>query len=298
MWKIVSFIVISVCVKSMIYAENCTETQTEVPTEVMPEHGEYGLKCNCRCGERNEDSRIVGGVETTANAYPWVVRMSYHKKFYCGGTIINDRFVLTAGHCVKGFLWFMIKVTFGEHNRCNNTHRPVTRYVIQAISNNFSYTNFNNDIALLRLHSPIKVTDTVKPVCLPKNDDKSYAGETAVATGWGAVEEGKKPSCYLREVELPILTNVDCKKSNYTPSMISDTMLCAGYISEGKKDACQGDSGGGLTAERSDKRHEQIGVVSWGIGCGRAGYPGVYTRVTKYLDWIKANAKAGCYCTE
>ncbi|CAH0673910.1 unnamed protein product [Spodoptera exigua] len=252
-----------------VRAENDTEPVTETTmepviepesvTEPEPEPTEYARKCSCRCGERNEASRIVGGVETAVNEFPWVARLSLHNKFYCGASLINDRYVLTAAHCVKTFMWFMIKVTLGEHNRCNTTHRPVTRFVVQVVSHNFSFATFRDDIAVLKLNEAVQVTDSVKPVCLPRSDDKTYVGVKAMAAGWGTVAEGKNHSCYLQEVDLPILSNEACKNANYTSEMIGDGMLCAGYPEVGKKDTCQGDSGGPLSAERSDKRHEQLG---------------------------------------
>ncbi|CAK1579266.1 unnamed protein product [Parnassius mnemosyne] len=276
-----------------------TKVKAEVrarATEDDRYHQKYG--CNCRCGERNEASRIVGGEETNVNEFPWLARLTYFNKFYCGGTVINDRYVLTAAHCVKGLMWFMIKVTFGEHNRCNETHRPETRFVVEVIAHNFTYVTFRDDIALLRLSDRLIITDAIKPVCLPHNDAYTYEGVKAIAVGWGSIGEQKNHSCHLLEVELPILSNEECKNTKYVRTMIADNMLCAGYPNQGRKDTCQGDSGGPLSAERSDKRYELLGVVSWGIGCGRAGYPGVYTRVTKYLYWIKYNARHGCFCTD
>ncbi|XP_030036124.1 trypsin-1 [Manduca sexta] len=288
MWKIIFAILISVS------ATLCMVRGEDTPATV--DEGDYGRRCNCRCGERNEASRIIGGVETAVNEFPWVTRLSYFNKFYCGGTLVNDRYVLTAAHCVKSFMWFMIKVTLGEHDRCNKTHRPLTRYVVQLVAHNFTYTNFRDDIAVLRMHDRVTITDTVKPVCLPVNDDNSYEGIKAIAAGWGSTAEQKNHSCVLQDVELPVLSNEQCKKTKYEPSMIGVGMLCAGYPEIGQKDTCQGDSGGALSAERKDKRYELLGVVSWGIGCGRAGYPGVYTRVTKYLPWIRKNAQLGCFC--
>ncbi|KAL0881591.1 hypothetical protein ABMA27_001420 [Loxostege sticticalis] len=255
--------------------------------------------CTCKCGERNEGPRIVGGEEAGINEFPWMARLTYFKRFYCGGMLINDRYVLTAAHCVKGFMWFMIKVTFGEHNRCNSTVRPETRFVLRAIANKFSLSNFDNDIALLRLNERVPLSDAIKPICLPSNDDNLYVGVKAVASGWGTLTEEGKVSCTLQEVEVPVISNQECRSTKYTASMITDHMLCAGYPGTGQKDSCQGDSGGPLITERkSDKRYELIGVVSWGNGCARAGYPGVYTRVTHYLDWIRENTKDACYCTE
>ncbi|KAJ8718949.1 hypothetical protein PYW07_016505 [Mythimna separata] len=255
--------------------------------------------CSCKCGERNEVSRIVGGDEAGINEFPWMARLSYFKRFYCGGMLINDKYVLTAAHCVKGFMWFMIKVTFGEHNRCNATVRPETRFVLRAIANKFTLTNFDNDIALLRLNERVPISETIKPICLPTNAKDLYVGVKAVASGWGTLTEEGKVSCTLQEVEVPVISNQDCRNTKYTASMITDNMLCAGFPKTGQKDSCQGDSGGPLIAERKkDKRYELIGVVSWGNGCARAGYPGVYTRVTNYLDWIRENTQDGCYCTD
>ncbi|KXJ75125.1 hypothetical protein RP20_CCG012291 [Aedes albopictus] len=128
---------------------------------------------------------------------------------------------------------------------------------------------------------------------------KTYVGTNGLATGWGTLKEDGKPSCILQEVEVPVISNDVCSsETNYTSSMITDNMMCAGYLGVGKKDSCQGDSGGPLVAERPDKRYELIGVVSWGNGCARPYYPGVYTRVTQYLDWIKENSNDGCFCNE
>ncbi|XP_053605954.1 transmembrane protease serine 9-like [Plodia interpunctella] len=255
--------------------------------------------CTCKCGERNEASRIVGGFEAGNNEFPWMARLTYFKRFYCGGMLINDRYVLTAAHCVKGFMWFMIKVTFGEHNRCNSTTRPETRFALRAIANKFTLSNFDNDIALLRLNERVPISDAIKPICLPSNNQELYVGVKALAAGWGTLTEEGKPSCTLQEVEVPVMSNQQCRSTKYTNNMITDNMLCAGYPDTGKKDSCQGDSGGPLIAERKfDTRYELIGVVSWGNGCARPGYPGVYTRVTNYLDWIKENTKDACYCNE
>ncbi|KAG6462735.1 hypothetical protein O3G_MSEX013433 [Manduca sexta] len=255
--------------------------------------------CTCKCGERNEASRIVGGHQAGLNEFPWMAKLIYFKRFYCGGMLINDRYVLTAAHCVKGFMWFMIKVTFGENNKCNTTTRPETRFVLRAISNKFSLQNFDNDIALLRLNERVPLSEAIKPICLPKNNYNLYVGVKAVASGWGTLSEEGKVSCTLQEVEVPVLSNEACRKTKYTPAMITDNMLCAGYPETGQKDSCQGDSGGPLITERkNDKRYELIGVVSWGNGCARVGYPGVYTRVTNYLDWIRENTQDGCYCSD
>ncbi|KAH8404480.1 hypothetical protein KR222_006159 [Zaprionus bogoriensis] len=258
--------------------------------------------CSCRCGERNDESRIVGGTTAGVSEYPWMARLSYFNRFYCGGTLINDRYVLTAAHCVKGFMWFMIKVTFGEHDRCNDKERPETRFVLRAFSQKFSFSNFDNDIALLRLNDRVPITSFIRPICLPRVEQRNdlFVGTRAIATGWGTLKEDGKPSCLLQEVEVPVLDNDECvAQTNYTQKMITKNMMCSGYPGVGGRDSCQGDSGGPLVRLRpDDKRFEQIGIVSWGNGCARPNYPGVYTRVTKYLDWIVENSRDGCFCDE
>ncbi|XP_028137703.1 venom protease-like [Diabrotica virgifera virgifera] len=263
-----------------------------------PRHDTPSSPCQCTCGEKNEDSRIVGGRPTHENEFPWMARLSYFNRFYCGGMLINDRYVLTAAHCVKGFMWFMIKVTFGEHDRCNDSKRPESRFVLRAIAGAFSFLNFDNDIALLRLNDKVPITQFIKPICLPKLKDNLYVGVTAIASGWGTLKEEGKPTCILQKVEVPVITNEDCRKTNYSASMISDNMMCAGYPQSGKKDSCQGDSGGPLITKKADSKYELIGVVSWGNGCARPGYPGVYTRITRYLDWILENSQDGCFCQD
>lgn len=130
---------------------------------------------------------------------------------------------------------------------------------------------------------------------------QQFVGRKAIATGWGTLKEDGKPSCILQEVEVPVISNEKCvSQTNYTSKMITGNMLCAGYPGKGERDSCQGDSGGPLCVERDDpeKRLVLIGVVSWGNGCARKDFPGVYTRVTRFLQWIKDNSKDGCFCQD
>ncbi|KAK9878849.1 hypothetical protein WA026_003684 [Henosepilachna vigintioctopunctata] len=277
-------------------------TSSEFGNKPPPRHDTPSSACKCTCGERKDDGRIVGGEPAGVDEYPWMVQLSYFNRFYCGGMLINDRYVLTAAHCVKGFMWFMIKVSFGQHNRCNDTFKSESRFVLRSIAGAFSFLNFDNDIALLRLSDRVPITPSIKPICLPKSDkhDESYVGRKAIAAGWGTLKEDGKPSCVLQHVEVPVMSNEECRNTNYSAKMISDNMLCAGYPETGGKDSCQGDSGGPLVVERTtkDHRYELIGIVSWGNGCARPGYPGVYTRVTRYLDWIIENSSDGCFCQD
>ncbi|KAG8229092.1 hypothetical protein J437_LFUL009561 [Ladona fulva] len=127
----------------------------------------------------------------------------------------------------------------------------------------------------------------IAPICLPseRSRDETFTGQRPTVVGWGTTYYGGKESTVQRQVELPVWRNEECNRSYYQP--ITSAFICAG-LSEGGKDACQGDSGGPLMLKRGG-RWIQIGIVSFGNKCGEAGYPGVYTRVTHYLDWIKQN---------
>jgi len=149
-----------------------------------------------------------------------------------------------------------------------------------------------NDIALLKLSSPVEVSSDVLPVCLPPSKP-TYAGKTAIATGWGTTSSGGSQPNTLREVNVPVLSDAQCKATGYGTSDILPGMLCAGTNG---KDSCQGDSGGPLIFQDGGGNYDQIGVVSWGYGCGADNYPGVYARVNSYLDWITTNTADGVYC--
>ncbi|KAK7604280.1 hypothetical protein V9T40_004553 [Parthenolecanium corni] len=271
-------------------------SSTETAVAAVAVEKSYRCESECSCGVANEDTRIVGGKPSGPHEFPWMVRLSYFNRFYCGGTLVNDKYVVTAAHCVKGFLWFLIKVTLGEHDRCNQTSKPETRFVIRVFASNFSFFNFDHDVAILRLNDRVPISDAIRPICLPAQSayGDSYVGKTATLAGWGTLEEGGKPACILRTVRVPIIDNAKCAAS-YPEGMVTENMMCAGY-DEGLKDSCQGDSGGPLMTERTDKRFELTGVVSWGNGCARPKYPGVYTRVGNYIRWIEENTQDGCFC--
>lgn len=103
-----------------------------------------------------------------------------------------------------------------------------------------------------------------------------------------------------QEVVVLILSQSECRSSSYSPAMITDNMLCAGYLGVGSKDACSGDSGGPLHVllDEQPGQYQLAGIVSWGAGCARPDSPGVYTRVNQYLRWIEANTPSACACME
>ncbi|XP_075161618.1 trypsin-1 [Haematobia irritans] len=251
-------------------------------------------KCaSCNCGIPNVN-RIVGGTKVRTNKYPWIAQMLRGSFQFCGATLINDRYALTAAHCTHGMDMKGITIRLLQLDKNAASEGIVRRVVAVNMHRQYSTTTLQNDIALLKLDQPVPLKDPIRPVCLPVGANHNFDFKSAIVAGWGLTSDGGSSSSYLREVVVPVITNAQCKATSYK-SMIVDTMLCAGYL-EGGKDACQGDSGGPLIVRESNI-FRLAGVVSFGYGCASPDAPGVYTRVSKFLDWIAANTRDACYCT-
>ncbi|KAH8325115.1 hypothetical protein KR067_003204 [Drosophila pandora] len=247
---------------------------------------------SCTCGVPNVN-RIVGGTQVRTNKYPWIAQIIRGTFLFCGGTLINDRYVLTAAHCVHGMDMRGVSVRLLQLDR-SSTHLGVTRKVAFAHAHvGYDPVSLVHDIALLRLDQPIPLVDTMRPACLPSNWLQNFDFQKAIVAGWGLSQEGGSTSSVLQETVVPIITNAQCRATSYK-TMIVDTMLCAGYVQTGGRDACQGDSGGPLIVK--DRIYRLAGVVSFGYGCAKPDAPGVYTRVSRYLDWIAVNTRDSCYC--
>ncbi|KAJ8919215.1 hypothetical protein NQ315_012203, partial [Exocentrus adspersus] len=254
---------------------------------------EKAKNCTCECGVSNQENRIVGGKPTGINRYPWIARIIYDGHYHCGASLLTEEYVITAAHCVRRLKKSKIRVILGDHDASTTNEVPAKmRAVLQIIKHrNFDPDTFNHDIALLRLRKPVEFNKQIRPICLPKTLDPS--GKVGTVVGWGRTTEGGMLPNVVHEVEVPILTLSQCRAMKYRASRITTYMLCAG---KGSQDSCQGDSGGPLLIHSGDK-YEIVGIVSWGVGCGRPGYPGVYTRVSKYLSWLKHNLEDSCLCS-
>ncbi|KAI5631164.1 trypsin domain-containing protein [Phthorimaea operculella] len=277
----------------------------------------------CQCGIARTRRRIVGGYETKKLEFPWMAVLMYNGRFYCGGSLINDLYVLTAAHCTSGFRKERITVRFLEHDRSTANDTKTVDRKVEAIIRHLRYNpgTYDNDIALLKLDQRVDLSSALKksslregeeggeggaggsteeddvgvrPVCLA-SPGLSYSNFSGVVTGWGTTEEGGSVANTLQEVYVPIISNAECRKTGYK-QRITDNMLCAGEP-EGGRDACQGDSGGPLHILNSTtNQYQEVGVVSWGEGCARPDRPGVYTRVNRYMTWLKSNTRDACYC--
>ncbi|XP_032455885.1 serine protease 38 isoform X1 [Nasonia vitripennis] len=249
--------------------------------------------CTCDCGAPNQENRIVGGRPSEPNKYPWLARLVYDGKFHCGASLLTNDYVITAAHCVRKLKRSKIRIILGDHDQFVTTDgKAVMRYVGAVIPHrNFDTESYNHDVALLKLRRPVSFSKTIRPVCLPQ-PGSDPAGKHGTVVGWGRTKEGGMLAGVVQEVTVPVLSLNQCRRMKYRANRITENMVCAG---NGSQDSCQGDSGGPLLIDEGG-RLEIAGIVSWGVGCGRAGYPGVYTRVTRYLNWIRLNMKNTCLC--
>uniref|UniRef100_A0A3B3HB40 Peptidase S1 domain-containing protein n=1 Tax=Oryzias latipes TaxID=8090 RepID=A0A3B3HB40_ORYLA len=237
------------------------------------------------CGLANLNNRIVGGQNAPAGFWPWQVSLQTSSHF-CGGSLINNQWVLTAAHCFPSGSASGVTVVLGlqslQGSNPNRVSRTITTLIIHP---NYNSETSDNDIALLQLSSPVTFNNYITPVCLSATNSTFYSGVNTWVTGWGNIGSGVSLPApqTLQEVQVPIVGNRRCKCS-YGASSITDNMVCAGLLAGGK-DSCQGDSGGPLVIKQNN-RWIQAGVVSFGIGCAEPNFPGVYTRVSQYQTWI------------
>ncbi|KAI2663682.1 Serine protease 27 [Labeo rohita] len=238
------------------------------------------------CGQALLNSRIVGGVDAPDGSWPWqasLQRFGYH---FCGGSLINNEYVLTAAHCLPGVSASSLRVYLGRRTQEGSNSNEVVRTVRTIIVHPYYNSNTNNnDIALLRLSSTVTFNNYIRPVCLAAQSSVFSAGTSSWITGWGDVQAGESlPSPgILQETVVPVVDNVQCNNLLGSGSVTSN-MMCAGLL-QGGKDTCQGDSGGPMVS-RQCAMWVQSGITSWGYGCADPNSPGVYTRVSQYQTWI------------
>ncbi|NWX89741.1 FA10 factor, partial [Nothoprocta ornata] len=203
---------------------------------------------------------------------------------FCGGTILNEDFVLTAAHCMNQSK--EITVVVGEVDREKEEHSE-TMHTVDKIFVHSKYVaeTYDNDIAIIKLKERIKFSEYVIPACLPETDfanEVLMSQKAGMVSGFGREFEGGRLSKKLKVLQVPYVDRNTCKQS--TNFEITDNMFCAGYETE-QKDACQGDSGGPHVTKYKET-YFITGIVSWGEGCARKGKYGIYTKLSRFLRWV------------
>ncbi|XP_034535551.1 chymotrypsin A-like [Notolabrus celidotus] len=225
-------------------------------------------------------SRIVNGEEAVPHSWPWQVSLQDYTGFhFCGGSLINENWVVTAAHCN---VRTSHRVILGEHDRSSNAEDTQVMKVGKVFKHpRYNGYTINNDILLIKLASPAQLNMRVSPVCIAETSDNFEGGMRCVTSGWGLTRHNAPDTpALLQQAALPLLTNQQCKQ--YWGSRISDLMICAGASGAS---SCMGDSGGPLVCEKAGA-WTLVGIVSWGSGTCTPTMPGVYARVTELRAWM------------
>ncbi|XP_058450382.1 phenoloxidase-activating factor 1 [Malaya genurostris] len=259
------------------------------------------------------NTRIIGGETEIPGQFPWIARLAYRNRtsgrvtYRCAGSLISSRHVITVAHCVTNLIdeLELVSVRLGDlecnsvtDNRCRNRYQDfgIERLIPHE---NYDSPKYANDIALVKLRQTTETYNILSPLCLPIDQYSDYArnltGSTGVIAGWGSTSNrSNNPSPTLQWLRLPIVDTTQCANSyarysvnSRTPIVVSNNQMCV--QGQENRDACQGDSGGPLMNEAvsSRDRFVLLGLVSFGPrSCGVSNFPGVYTRISSYTDWI------------
>ncbi|XP_008844275.1 neurotrypsin [Nannospalax galili] len=292
------------CIKRDIGRHNCRHS--EDAGVICDYHGKKASSSDNRetlssvCGLRllhRRQKRIIGGKNSLRGGWPWQVSLrlkSSHGdgRLLCGATLLSSCWVLTAAHCFKryGNSSRNYAVRVGDYHTLVPEEFEEEIGVQQiVIHRQYRPDSSDYDIALVRLQGPeercAKLSTYVLPACLPLWKERPQkTASNCYITGWG--DTGRAYSRTLQQAAVPLLPKKFCEERY--KGRFTRRMLCAGNLQEHKRvDSCQGDSGGPLVCEQPGETWVVYGVTSWGYGCGIKDSPGVYTRVSAFIPWIK-----------
>uniref|UniRef100_A0A2H1W9X8 trypsin n=1 Tax=Spodoptera frugiperda TaxID=7108 RepID=A0A2H1W9X8_SPOFR len=243
----------------------------------------------CIAAVPSNPQRIVGGYVTSIGRYPSIAALLYTSNWNqywqsCGGTIINNRSILTAAHCIAGDEVGRWRIRVGS--TFANSGGVVHNVNQHIVHHSYDFRSLDNDIAILHSASSFAFNNNVRAVSIAGSNYDLPENRYVWAAGWGTTSSGASSgSEQLQHVQLVTINHNTCRNNYATQGVtITDNMLCSGWPTGGR-DQCQGDSGGPLY-------HNGIvvGVCSFGIGCGQVNFPGVNARVSSYTSWISSKA--------
>lgn len=248
------------------------------------------VSCGCSVASLTTNARIVGGEQAPDHAWGWMLSLQYRGSHLCGATLIAAGFAFTAAHCLSTNIQTLQNFTIvAGTNYLNDTGAQVQRrsLISTFIHPEYNYSAFSNDVAIIRFQPfDIGSGSVIKPICLGSpNQDVYTVGQNLVAIGWGVETYGSAvlPNA-LQQVTVQALdtTSADCQRVGIRDPV---TRFCAG-VTDGGKDTCQGDSGGPLMAFDTDRWY-LAGMPTSGRGCARPGYPGIYTRISQFINFAQ-----------
>ncbi|PNF41029.1 hypothetical protein B7P43_G08502 [Cryptotermes secundus] len=237
----------------------------------------YSLGAVTRLRRPRLDGRIVGGEEVDIANFPYQLSFEYSNSHRCGASIVSANWVVTAAHCVDGASASRVQFRAGSSRRgTGGSLHPASELIANP---KYDYYTIDFDIAVARVSVSFTFGTGIQPIALAR--EAPSAGEDSVVSGWGTLSSGSSSlPTVLQAVTVKIVASADCSAAYDSYGGITENMICAA-VSGGGKDACQGDSGGPLVAGGN-----LVGIVSWGVGCAEANYPGVYSNVAALKDFV------------
>ncbi|XP_036276213.2 vitamin K-dependent protein C [Pipistrellus kuhlii] len=280
------------CAPGYRLADDHQQCQPTVSFPCGRPRGPAALKC-CADQDQASQPRLINGKLTLQGESPWqVALLDSKKKLACGAVLVHPAWVLTAAHCMEPPR--KLTARLGKYDLRRREKGEVDLDITEVLLHpNYSRSTSDNDIALLRLARAAALSPTIVPVCLPDRGlaerELAREGRETVVTGWGfRSETGRNRTSVLSFIQIPVAPQGRCAQVMH--NAVSENMLCAGILGD-PRDACEGDSGGPMVASFRGTWF-LVGLVSWGEGCGRLHNYGVYTRVSRYLDWIHGHMGA------
>jgi len=241
--------------------------------------------------------RIVGGKDAKDGEFPWQVSIrnlaGIGYSHFCGGSIIDKKWILTsAACCLNQFTWVIHVVAGGIELFITEEEEEQRRDAAQTIMHpNYDPTTQMNNICLIHLKESLRWTEWVQPLALPEQGQETDPGTLCTVTGWGLTNKDGFPKSKLHKADIPIIADEECHRAyaGTGTELILDTngtIFCAGLPEVGTGTTCLGDEGGPLICG-SDGSVQSIGIVSESLQCGNPAYPDVFTKTSYYVDWIR-----------